>query len=397
MSNVSYVTSFNQIGDATVKNGWDGYDYGWIPGVTPGLTTLPMPTWADGQTSANSTTYASQVSEVSPINPFGSTPTDNNGLHDLIDPPSNGNTSKQIAYNNASLIITVNTSLPLTNPSSVVITDGSGNALSAVDTAAVKAAIDGGVTSTIYDQREGSNVTITTLDMTKLAAATVASSPASATGLQNAFSNSALVYIHDVSPTTLTQKGIRLVNGRSLGQNVSVATNNGLYILGDYNTGGTSAGAVPTNSGTGTTPNVAGYNRYASAVMADAVTILSNNWSDFNAALPLSARTATATTVNTAILAGDVPSNYNGNLTASGGAHNFPRFLENWNNVNFTYYGSLVEAFRSEQFAGLWQTGNVYYWPNRNWNFDTNFLTQQPPGYPNGVQLSRGRWQRNDG
>ena len=398
MNNVSYVTGFNQIGDASVTKGWDGYNYGWIPGVTAGLTTVPMPTWADGQTSANSTTYANQVSQVSPINPFGSTPSDNNGLHDLIDPPTN-NTSKQIAYNNASLIITVNSSLPLLNSSSVVITDGSGNALSSADTTAVKAAIDAGLTSTIYDQREASFVTITTLDMSKLAAATVAST-ATPTALQSNFANSALVYIHDVSTSTATEKGIRLVNGRSLGQNVSVATNNSLYILGDYNTGGASAGSVPSNqAGASATasPSVTGYTRYASAVMADAVTILSNNWSDLNSALPLATRNATATTVNTAILAGDMPSNYNGNLTASGGAHNFPRFLENWNNVNFTYYGSLVEAFRSESATGLWQTGNVYYWPNRNWNFDTNFLTQQPPGYPNGVQLSRGRWQRNSG
>ena len=108
----------------------------------------------------------------------------------------------------------------------------------------------------------------------------------------------------------------------------------------------------------------------------------------------MSSRTATATTVNTAILAGDVPSNSTTGQ-ASGGAHNFPRFLENWNNVNFNYTGSLVEAFNSTEFTGPWQTGNVYYWPNRNWNFDTNFLTNQPPGTPQGVLFSRGRWQRN--
>ena len=109
----------------------------------------------------------------------------------------------------------------------------------------------------------------------------------------------------------------------------------------------------------------------------------------------MAARVATPTTVNTAILAGDVPSNLNGNKTASGGAHNFPRFLENWNNVNFTYWGSLVEAYRSEEFTGLWQTGNVYYWPNRMWNFDTNFISNPPPGTANGISFSRGRWQRD--
>ena len=118
--------------------------------------------------------------------------------------------------------------------------------------------------------------------------------------------------------------------------------------------------------------------------MADAVTILSNSWTDNNSGAALSSRNATATTVNTAILAGDVPSNANGDGIASGGAHNFPRFLENWDSVNFTYYGSLVEAFHSNKFTGSWQTNNVYHWPNRLWNFDTVFLQKQPPGVPTG-------------
>ena len=141
-------------------------------------------------------------------------------------------------------------------------------------------------------------------------------------------------------------------------------------------------------------PEVSTYTRFASSVMADAVTILSNAWSDKNANQSLSARTAEATTVNVAILAGDVASNTGGNGIASGGLHNFPRFLENWNNVNFTYYGSLIEAFNSAQHTGNWQTNDVYHWPNRLWNFDTNFLTTQPPGMPQGVIFSRGRWER---
>ena len=404
MNNVSYVGTFNQIGDATVTKGWDGMGDGIIPGVTTydGFNNVPMPVYSDGKPSSSSSTYASQVSQVSPIDPFGGTQNSDNYLHNLITIPSAGSSlsqSTQVAYNNAALIITVNSSLPSSNPLSVTVTDGSGNTLSAVDTAAVKAAIntDSNVTNSIYDQRESSTVTLTNLDMTKLALATVAPTTGStaATALQQNFANKGLVYIYDVSPTTNTQKGIRLVNGSSLGQNITVATNGGLYIQGDYNTGG-----VPpsdTNTSFTASPVVTGYNRYASAVMADAVTILSDSWEDSNSNAALSARTATPTTVNTAILSGDIPSNYNGNLTASGGAHNFPRFLENWSNINFTYYGSLVEAFRSTTFTGLWQTNNVYSWPNRNWNFDMNFQNQQPPGIPNGVLYTRGRWQRTNG
>lgn len=183
---------------------------------------------------------------------------------------------------------------------------------------------------------------------------------------------------------------------------MTIASDNGVYIQGDYNTGGSVPLDVPANDptkpgyATGTAaPQATGYTRYASAVMADAVTILSNNWKDSNASSTLSARIATPTTVNTAIMAGDVPSNLNNNGIASGGAHNFPRFLENWNAINFTYWGSLVEAYRSEEFMGTWQTGNVYYWPNRMWNFDTNFTTHQPPGTACGILTSRGRWQRD--
>jgi hypothetical protein len=392
-STVSYVGTYNEIGDSTITKGWDGYGYGWIPGVGE-FNVVPMVTWADGLTTGSSATRATQLAQVGPIDPFGGASTSNNGLYNLIQVPAQGNTSNQIAYNNASLIITVNSSLPSSNPAHLTVTNGSGQALSAADTAAVTAAVNNGVTTTIYDQREAQEITVTNLDMSKLATATVAGT-GTPTGLQSSFTGT--VYIQDVSPSTSSEAAVRLINGRNLGQNVTVATNNGLYIQGDYNTGGTSASSVPSNvsnpNGT-TSPVATGYNRYASAVLADAVTILSNNWSDSNASASLSSRTATPTTVNTAILAGDVPSNSTTGQ-ASGGAHNFPRFLENWNNVNFTYWGSLVEAFNSEEFTGPWQTGNVYYWPNREWNFDTNFLTKQPPGVPNGILFSRGRWQRN--
>ena len=381
-SNVSYVGKYNEIGDSSITHGWDGYNYGWIPGVGS-YSAVPFVTWSDGLTSTNSTAKASQLNQVSPIDPFGGASTNNNGLHDMVEVPVN-NTSSSVAYNNAAAVIVLNSSLPTTNSAHLKITDNQGNALSAADTTALTTAINNGTTTTMYDQREGQNVIITTLDMTKLLAATT-STGGTPTALQNtwAANNGGTIYIHDVSPATATEPAIRLVNGRTLGQNITIATDNGVYIQGDYNTGGTSASSVisnQSNSNGTATPTAPGYTRYASAVMADAVTILSNNWSDSNASASLSSRTATPTTVNTAILAGDVPSNLNGNLTASGGAHNFPRFLENWDNVNFTYWGSLVEAYRSEEFTGLWQTNNVYYWPNRMWNFDTNFINNPPPG-----------------
>ena len=394
-SNVSYVGAYHEAADTSVTQGWDGYGYGMFPGSGQQVT------WADNKTSSSSTTKSTQLNQVSAIDPFGGASTNNNGLHDIVEVPAATNTSTQIAYNNAALRIVINSAAGTT-----LMTYSDGTALSTADTTAVNTALNATAPTTIYDQREASNVTVTSLDMNKLSTATTMPATASnATKLQTLFNANGVhggtVYIHDVNPTS--KAAIRLVDGRNLGENVSVVSDNGVYIQGDYNTGGNVPSDVPSNVSNNdgsATPQASNYDmtngvssRYSSAVMADAVTILSNSWQDGNSSKSLSNRTATATTVNTAILAGDVPSNYYpGN--ASGGAHNFPRFLENWNNVNFTYWGSLVEAYRSESFMGRWQTGNVYYWPGRKWNFDTNFLNNPPLGAPQGLLFTRGRWER---
>ena len=39
----------------------------------------------------------------------------------------------------------------------------------------------------------------------------------------------------------------------------------------------------------------------------------------------------------------------------SGGVENFPRFLEDWSGKTFTYYGSMLELYNSQQ--GYWALG----------------------------------------
>ncbi len=396
--NVSYVGSFHQDADSSVYYGWDGYFQKYFPPDSQQVT------WANGNTYANPVGSTSQLNQVSTIDPFGGAIQTGNGLRQIIEVPTaatSGIDPQQIAYNNATVRITVNTSLANTDPSRIVITDNTGAALPLATDAVVRLALGGSTpsTSTITDMREGtSNVKLTNLDMGILSTAV-----------------GGLVYIHDVAPTTSsTRTGIRLKNGGRLGTDISVASDGGVYIQGDFNTGNPNGGngsIVPSNNtsdpnyaaGTGS-PQTADYTRHSTAVMADAVTILSNNWQDGNSGNTLAGvyggstttgREATPTTVNTAILAGDVPSNTYAGI-ASGGAHNFPRFLENWTGKNFTYYGSLVEAFKSEKYTGYWQTGNVYTWPNRMWNYDTNFDTHPPPGVISGIKFMRGRWQRTN-
>ncbi len=132
--------------------------------------------------------------------------------------------------------------------------------------------------------------------------------------------------------------------------------------------------------------------------MGDAVTILSDNWNSTSstAALTSSARTASDTTVNTALLVGiDPTGTYNGTAVYSGGVENFPRFLENWSNKNFWYNGSMVAMFDSQIATVPWgYSKNVYNPPNRNWAFDVNFNNPNklPPGTPLILYMQRLNW-----
>lgn len=166
---------------------------------------------------------------------------------------------------------------------------------------------------------------------------------------------------------------------------VSIVTNRPMYVLGDYNT-------------TVWRP---------AALMADAITFLSNpatlamagcvaattGWCDMMQASGTQ-RIPRATTVNAAILAGHSPTSCDwqragcGTPVYGGGLENFPRFLENWGGVTFTYTGSLVSLFTNQYSHGLWgntTNGGAYYSaPTRAWQFDINFRFPQrlPPGTP---------------
>lgn len=157
-----------------------------------------------------------------------------------------------------------------------------------------------------------------------------------------------------------TQQAIRLVNGEELAAPLTVVTDNPLYTLGDYNKD----------------------DKKAAALFTDALTILSNSWDDANSNQSLSNRIASNTTVNAAFLTGNTETtlgHYNGGL------ENLPRFLEKWSVKTFTYRGSMVDLWLSEQATGAWISGDPQYTaPNRDWAFDLAFLDPNnlPPGVP---------------
>jgi hypothetical protein len=221
-----------------------------------------------------------------------------------------------------------------------------------------------------------------------------------------------ILYVTDRRTSTVAQPGqlsvVRLNNGAQLPANnnmgFSVATPNPLYVDGNYNTqiagsGGSSAGTTNT---TYTVP---------AALLSDALTILSANWSDSiskNSSQSYSANQSSFavsadTTVNAAIITGTMPSTDTTDKTFSGGVHNLPRLLQDWSNRKLYLNTSILRLWDSQmaitQFrnpAGFTPAPVKPYYnpPNRNYNFDLNFLNpaKVPPGIPTALVPIRFAW-----
>jgi hypothetical protein len=153
---------------------------------------------------------------------------------------------------------------------------------------------------------------------------------------------------------------------------LTIATDNPLYVWGNYN-------------------NV---NKKGSALICDAITILSPNWDDSRSSGPLYNRNAVATTVNACIMTGHVET-IDGS-TYSGGLENLPRFLERWSGVNLNFRGSIIDLWFSRKATGSWEYGGYYTAPNRNWGFDVDLLdpANWPPGTPRVHTIQRGSWRQ---
>jgi hypothetical protein len=260
----------------------------------------------------------------------------------------------------------------------------------------------------IYDNREDPNNTIrlVTLDLSKI----VTPGSGNANPTYKAANFNGIVYIYDNSASTHTlnpngsvnpnlpgkrRGGVRLRNGSKIPtMGLTVASPNPLYIQGDFNTGRDYVDGNPSPPSNNSTsdplqPQVSGYTRAPCSVLADAVTILSNSWADQNSR---NTPQASNTTVNTAIISGIVPTNAYGGGNYSGGAENFPRFLEEWSGKQFTYYGSMVELYKSQQSIAVWQYAGVYGAPERQWYFDSNFKVKPPPGSLMLYSYIKGKW-----
>jgi Tfp pilus assembly protein PilX len=167
----------------------------------------------------------------------------------------------------------------------------------------------------------------------------------------------------------------------------TVASENPVYVQGNYNSGPSDP---MWGGGINTTPHS------AAAIIADTVTLLSNNWNDLNSlANPTGpgARAGATTYYRMAVAGGkNVPfpqPNWAGagekDFGTDGGLHNFLRYLENWGGQQLFYTGSLVSMYYSEYNTGTFKCCTVVYSPPvRNYSFDTLFLNPAnlPPGTP---------------
>ncbi|HEU5078181.1 MAG TPA: hypothetical protein VFT72_03170 [Opitutaceae bacterium] len=277
----------------------------------------------------------------------------------------NENISSVRVYNVATVIVTVN--------GANITVQRKDEAGDWVPDTTLAAAITGG--HTLYDEREQRQISVSDINVGALST------------LEGANWFNGVVYVNQTSATSDTPAAIRLLNGGSTPRNGSkgftVATNGGVYIQGNY------------NDTTSDNPSV---------ILGDAVTVLSNNWTDSADTRPLTSRVAAASdiTINSAILTGSTaatPDTPAGPGASSGGAQNLVRYLEKFNyfdadgnpqsrKVNIT--GSIGRLFESRYFIRPFGTAGVYGPPQRNIQFDPALAEQNPKGAPSKRRPYRG-------
>ena len=195
-----------------------------------------------------------------------------------------------------------------------------------------------------------------------------------------AYANAAL--IARANRPIFFRRALKLVNGAlgNLPPGFTVASENPVYIQGNYNATSTSVTATTS---------------VPAAIIADAVTTLSVNWNDirsFTFPTDSLSRVAASTGYRAAIVSGKTlafpqPSGTSASFGSDGGAHNFIRMLEQWaNGPIHRYRGSMVSFFISRQANGSFKCCNqdAYNRGDRDWSFDTEFLlpAKLPPGTP---------------
>jgi hypothetical protein len=333
-------------------------------------------------TPAGSVVYMHPDQKVSPVSaltlPIGTTNTPE-AIREIIEPPNSASEDPDSPigrlryYNQCDMLLVVS------NNWVVSATSGHFNGFKTlIPTNELQAFVS--TANSFWDAREGKTVQPIDINIGKLTAWSLTNS-----NLRSALigSNLTSVYVWDQRTLPATSLGaVRVRNGLQLPTTgLTVATGRPLYVQGDYNQLNT-ANLGTTNTST-TRP---------ASLVGDAITILSDAWQDGNSA---SMQGAAPTTVNAAFLTGTVDTTSG---QYSGGMENFPRFLESWGTIKFTYNGSMVKMFPSLYATNVWNginyTKHYYDPPTRNWAYDSNFddPTKLPPKTPSLLLVIRSQW-----
>jgi len=235
-------------------------------------------------------------------------------------------------------------------------------------------------TNSFFDARESKSVKVTEIDLGLFKGWLSTNVPVLAKFPPGSGLYPTILYIADNrTNSSSTMSAIRITNGvvtpYNGGLGFTLVTPNPLYVWGHYNN--TNAAYLGTTNTSATVP---------SALICDALTILSSAWRDSASAGSLSGRIASSVdTINAAIITGNVPSTGSSSSQFSGGIHNLPRLLENWASSTLWLNTSLVCFYQSTVATNRFQNPGVYYnAPTRKFSFDPNFnnLAKLPPGTP---------------
>ncbi len=206
-----------------------------------------------------------------------------------------------------------------------------------------------------------------------------------------------------VNKVVLFRRALKLVNGGIVSgvsalpdDGLTVASENPVYVEGNYNASTTEPNADWSN----VEPN------RPSSIVADAISLLSNNWSDadsFTYPNYLPSRQASQTSYRFGAIAGKGLSfpycagscgNPGQLFGTDGGAGNFFRLLEDWNQTvpaNQTmirYRGSIISLHNNRQALGAYKfastNNHIYNAGPRNFTYDVDFLNpdELPPATP---------------
>jgi hypothetical protein len=188
-----------------------------------------------------------------------------------------------------------------------------------------------------------------------------------------------------VNRAVLFRRALKLINGglgNIVAPGLTISSENPVYVQGDWNASAAAGWGNP---------------HVSTSVVADAVTLLSNNWNDnlsFSSPYDTGARPRSSHTwYRMAVIAGKGPifprpNNGEGaTFGTDGGVHSFLRFLEGAGGDDTIHYrGSMATFFYNRQAVSPFKCcgGIVYDVPVRDYSFDIDFLdpAKLPPLTP---------------